>query len=116
LDDFGTGYCSLSYLSRLPVDRLKIDTSLISTMTTEKKDAAIVRSIIAIGGELGLPVLAEGVETEQQLETLQALGCDQAQGFLLSPPVPAMEARALLRTPWGVRATPTFARSIEPNG
>jgi diguanylate cyclase (GGDEF)-like protein/PAS domain S-box-containing protein len=88
LDDFGTGYSSLSYLSRLPVDRLKVDQTLIKDMTTDKKTAAIVRTIINLGKDLGLSVIAEGVETTQQLEMLQNLGCDQAQGFLLGRPLP----------------------------
>jgi diguanylate cyclase (GGDEF)-like protein/PAS domain S-box-containing protein len=108
LDDFGTGYSSLSYLSRLPVDRLKIDQALIRNMTTDKKTAAIVRTIINLGKDLGLAVIAEGVETAQQLEMLRSLGCDQAQGFLLGRPLPAKtclsgltkwSAQSILRSP-----------------
>jgi EAL domain-containing protein (putative c-di-GMP-specific phosphodiesterase class I) len=103
VDDFGTGYSSLSYLSQLPVDRLKIDKSLIHSMTSEPKDAAIVRAVITLGRELGFAVLAEGVETEEQFEMLQHLGCQQVQGYLLTPPACAAEARALLMSRWGAR-------------
>jgi diguanylate cyclase len=98
IDDFGAGYSSLSYLSRLPVDRLKLDASLIRNMTTVAKDAAIVRSVVSLGRELGFEVLAEGVETDEQLDLLRSLGCAQAQGFLLGRPSSAQEIRALLRT------------------
>jgi EAL domain-containing protein (putative c-di-GMP-specific phosphodiesterase class I) len=91
LDDFGTGYSSLSYLSRLPVDRLKVDQTLTKQMATDKKSAAIVRTIISLGKDLGLTVIAEGVETAEQLEMLRNLGCDQAQGFLLGRPLPPDE-------------------------
>ena len=98
IDDFGAGYSSLSYLSRLPVDRLKLDASLIRNMTTIAKDAAIVRSVVSLGRELGFEVLAEGVETREQLDMLRSIGCAQAQGFLLGRPGNAHEIRTLLRT------------------
>jgi EAL domain-containing protein (putative c-di-GMP-specific phosphodiesterase class I) len=103
IDDFGAGYSSLSYLSRLPVDRLKLDKSLIRRLTTESKDAVIVRSIIALGKDLGVSVIAEGVETEQQLQMLQELGCLQVQGYLLARPGPPEGVQALLRSRWGTR-------------
>jgi EAL domain-containing protein (putative c-di-GMP-specific phosphodiesterase class I) len=106
VDDFGTGYSSLSYLARLPVDRLKLDKSFAQRMTFEKKTAAIVRSVLALGKEMGVAVLAEGVETEQQFDLLERLGCQQVQGYLLAKPVPAEEARALLIIPWGARLAP----------
>ena len=106
LDDFGTGYSSLNYLSRLPVDRLKIDQSLIRRMTTDDKTAAIVRTIISLGADLGFAVLAEGVETEASLTMLRGMGCEQAQGFLFAKPVCAEEARALLSANWGGRPVP----------
>jgi predicted signal transduction protein with EAL and GGDEF domain len=114
VDDFGTGYSSLSYLSQLPVDRLKVDQSLIHSMTSEPKDAAIVRAVISLGDELGIAVIAEGVETEEQFEMLQHLGCRQVQGYLLTPPAPATEARALLKRRWGARPTvvPRQARAV----
>jgi diguanylate cyclase (GGDEF)-like protein len=105
VDDFGTGYSSLSYLSRLPVDRLKMDRALIHSMTAQTKDATIVRAVISLGRELGFTVLAEGVETEEQLGMLDSLGCQQAQGYLLTPPVPAAEARTLMWRRWGARGT-----------
>ncbi len=110
MDDFGTGYSSLTYLSRLPVDRLKLDQSLIHRMTSEPKDAAIVRAVISLGEELGFEVIAEGVETEEQLYMLAELGCQQAQGHLLTPPLCATAARGLLDKSWGARPTaPLFA-------
>ena len=80
-------------------------------MTFEKKTAAIVRSVLALGKEMGIEVLAEGVETEQQFTLLERWGCQQAQGFLLAKPVPAPEARALLLIPWGQRFVPVFRPS-----
>jgi diguanylate cyclase (GGDEF)-like protein/PAS domain S-box-containing protein len=103
VDDFGTGYSSLSYLSRLPVDRLKVDKTLVHSMTSEPRDAAIVRTVVSLGKQLGFTVLAEGVETEQQLAMLKELGCQQVQGYLLAVPAPAKEARALLGRRWGAR-------------
>ena len=104
VDDFGTGYSNLSYLSRLPIDRLKMDRSLIHGMTRKSREAAIVRAVISLGRELGFTVLAEGVETEEQFTMLADLGCDQAQGYLLTPPTSATEARALMSQRWGARA------------
>ena len=103
VDDFGTGYSSLSYLSRLPVDRLKVDKSLVHSMTTVPRDAAIVRTVISLGRELGFMVIAEGVETAAQFEMLRKLGCQQVQGYLTARPANAPEARALLKSNWGRR-------------
>ena len=101
IDDFGTGYCGLSYLSRLPIDVLKIDKSFIHAMTAA--DASIVKAIIALGHSLGLRVVAEGVETPEQLAYLAQRGCDEVQGYLFSKPVPAVEFTRLLieHTPGG---------------
>ncbi len=89
IDDFGTGYSSLSYLSRLPIDCLKIDRSFVHRAAEVRHDAAIAQAIVSLGRALGLRVLAEGVETEQQLEFLRAHGCHEGQGYLFSPPRPA---------------------------
>jgi predicted signal transduction protein with EAL and GGDEF domain len=89
IDDFGTGFSSLSYLQRLPIDTLKIDRSFISRIPSNESDMKLVRSIISIGKELDLEVVAEGVETREQLDFLCSIGCDQAQGFLFSRPLSA---------------------------
>jgi diguanylate cyclase (GGDEF)-like protein len=89
IDDFGTGYSSLAYLKRLPVSELKIDKSFVISMTTDESDAVIVRSTIELARNLGLRVVAEGVETAEAWNQLNALRCDVAQGFYLSPAVPA---------------------------
>jgi EAL domain-containing protein (putative c-di-GMP-specific phosphodiesterase class I) len=87
IDDFGTGYCSLSYLKRFPIDTLKIDQSFVSDVCVDKDDAAIVRTIVTLGHALGVIVIAEGVETAEQLEYLMSVGCDVLQGYLFSKPL-----------------------------
>jgi len=89
IDDFGVGYSSLSYLKRLPIDGIKIDQSFVQDITTDPDDAAIVTAITTMAHSLGLKVVAEGVETQQQLEFLRAHDCDAMQGFYFSKPVPA---------------------------
>ena len=97
VDDFGTGYSSLSYLRRLPLDKLKIDHSFIQEVTTSRDDAQIVRAIVSLAHSLHLKVIAEGVETEEQLDFLRRLGCDQYQGYFCSKPVPADAFARFLR-------------------
>jgi diguanylate cyclase (GGDEF)-like protein/PAS domain S-box-containing protein len=96
LDDFGTGYSSLSYLKRFPIDALKIDRSFIHDIATDADDASIVNAVIGMGNNLRMGVVAEGVETREQLEILQRQGCPQGQGFYFSPPVSALEVGHLL--------------------
>jgi len=96
MDDFGTGYSSLSYLQRLPIDILKIDRSFVQTMLENPSNLEIIKAIIGLGKILDLRIVAEGVETPEQLNTLNELGCDMAQGYLLGRPMPRSQAEALL--------------------
>jgi diguanylate cyclase (GGDEF)-like protein len=96
VDDYGTGFASLSYLQRLPVDSLKIDQSFVGNMLASKDSAIIVQSTIELGHNLGLEIVAEGVETQEQLTLLKAMKCSLVQGFLFSPAVPPGEIPGLL--------------------
>lgn len=97
IDDFGTGYSSLSYLTRFPINGLKIDRSFLCNFTKNDDDAAIVSAIIALGYSLGLNVIAEGVETAEQLNSLRRMKCNAMQGYLFSHPVPAEEMTTMLQ-------------------
>jgi EAL domain-containing protein (putative c-di-GMP-specific phosphodiesterase class I) len=96
MDDFGTGYSSLSSLHSLPLDALKVDRSFVSRMTENPATTQLVRTIALLARGLGLAVIAEGVETQAQLDEVRAMGCDFAQGFLLAPPLEPEAMRALL--------------------
>jgi EAL domain-containing protein (putative c-di-GMP-specific phosphodiesterase class I) len=87
LDDFGTGYSSLSYLTRFPLDKIKIDKSFVSAITTNATSCAIIKSVISLAKNLKLSVVAEGVETQDQLAFLKKLLCDEVQGYIVSKPI-----------------------------
>jgi EAL domain-containing protein (putative c-di-GMP-specific phosphodiesterase class I) len=106
VDDFGTGYSSMAYLKQLPVSELKIDRTFVGSMDTDVDDAALVQAAIDLGHNLGLTVTAEGVETEDQVAALRALGCDTAQGFYFARPMPATEVAA-----WMLAHPPSTALS-----
>ena len=97
LDDFGTGYSSLSYLKRFPIDVLKIDKSFVDDVTTNSTDAAIALSVISLAHNLNMRVIAEGVETREQVAFLTERGCDEMQGYYFSRPLDAEAFTALLR-------------------
>jgi EAL domain-containing protein (putative c-di-GMP-specific phosphodiesterase class I) len=112
IDDFGTGYSALTYLAEMPIDAIKIDRSFVQRIDAEATSAPIVGAVIALAHSLGLVVVAEGVETDEQMQFLDAHHCDQVQGFRFSPPIPASEITELIHTPakiftdWGTEAAP----------
>jgi diguanylate cyclase (GGDEF)-like protein/PAS domain S-box-containing protein len=114
MDDFGTGYSSLNYLKRFPIDRIKLDQSFVRDLPEDKDDAAIAMAVIAMGRSLELVVIAEGVETEEQLAFLKDRQCDQLQGFLFSRPLPSEAFESFLRksrAPEGEHERLRFART-----
>jgi EAL domain-containing protein (putative c-di-GMP-specific phosphodiesterase class I) len=110
VDDFGTGYSSMSYLRRFPIDKLKIDRTFVKEMTSRPEDASIVRAMVSLAHSLNLKVVAEGVETGDQLALLQQLGCDQYQGFHFSKALPATEFERLI----SAQTHPVQAPEIDP--
>jgi diguanylate cyclase (GGDEF)-like protein len=112
VDDFGTGYSSMSYLRRLPIDKLKIDRTFISEITARADDASIVHAIVSLAHSLHLKVIAEGVETTEQLEFLESIGCDQYQGYHFSRPLPPRDFEALMRRIQAERAAFTEADAL----
>ena len=96
IDDFGTGYSSLAYLSWLPIDTIKIDRAFVEAMPHDRRTAAIVEAIVTLGRSLKKDVVAEGIETSEQLASLAALGCEEGQGFLLGRPMSLDQLRRQL--------------------
>jgi EAL domain-containing protein (putative c-di-GMP-specific phosphodiesterase class I) len=96
IDDFGTGYSSLSYLHRFPIDTLKIDRSFVTQMSDNNENMEIVRTVVMLAQNLGMDVVAEGVETTEQLSLLQRLGCEFGQGYFFSKPVGASVAEKII--------------------
>ena len=104
IDDFGTGYSSLAYLKRLPINTLKIDKEFVDDLTRDPDDEAITTTVITMAHSLGLTVVAEGVETEAQMNFLRDHGCDEIQGYWLARPLEAQHCLAFIRT-WSAGAT-----------
>jgi EAL domain-containing protein (putative c-di-GMP-specific phosphodiesterase class I) len=97
IDDFGTGHAALAYLKQFPIDALKVDRGFVADIEASQEGRAIITAIISLAHGLGIRVIAEGVETEEQLRFLAASGCDEYQGFLVSPPLPPEELPRLFR-------------------
>jgi EAL domain-containing protein (putative c-di-GMP-specific phosphodiesterase class I) len=96
LDDFGTGYSSLSYLRSFPFGKIKIDKSFVRDLMTDNGSISIIRAVVGLGQSLGMKTIAEGVETQEQLDRLREEGCDEVQGYLFSRPRPAHEVPSLI--------------------
>jgi EAL domain-containing protein (putative c-di-GMP-specific phosphodiesterase class I) len=114
IDDFGTGYSSLAYLRRFPISVLKVDKSFIHRLGTGAQDDAIVRSIVTLASDLGMQVVAEGIETAEQLDALRVLSCTYGQGYYFSRPLPAHQAEAFVTSAAGVPG-PTVIRPLPPH-
>jgi EAL domain-containing protein (putative c-di-GMP-specific phosphodiesterase class I) len=110
IDDFGTGYSSLSYLRRFPIKRLKIDGSSVREISNSEGDAALARAVIAMAHGLGVDVVAEGIETVDQLTMLRAYGCDEGQGYLLGRPVLGSEVPRVVHA--RVRGVPPLGLAV----
>jgi diguanylate cyclase len=117
-DDFGTGYSSLAHLRRLPIGEIKIDKSFIARMTVDESDRAIARSVLALGRDLGLVTVAEGVESREAWDLLASMGCDLAQGFIVCPPLTSRQFREWLdrRPPEELALLPVAAGDGEVKG
>jgi EAL domain-containing protein (putative c-di-GMP-specific phosphodiesterase class I) len=116
IDDFGTGYSSLSYLHRFPIDTLKIDRSFVTRMSENNENTEIVRTIVVLAQNLGMDVVAEGVETNEQLVLLQKLGCENGQGYFFSKPVNADGAERIIAETYGALTSPARALNPQQNG
>ena len=97
MDDFGTGYSSLNMITTLPIDTLKLDMQFVRTAFRDRKDMRLIEAVVSLARSLGLTTIAEGVETEEQLQALKALGCDIVQGYFFSKPLPAKEFESFVR-------------------
>jgi EAL domain-containing protein (putative c-di-GMP-specific phosphodiesterase class I) len=104
MDDFGTGYSSLAYLQKFPFDKIKIDRTFVKNLSERPQSIAIIRAVTAMSIGLGMKTTAEGVETEQELQTLKEEGCTEVQGYLFSKPVPAVQAAQLLQSRKAMKA------------
>jgi EAL domain-containing protein (putative c-di-GMP-specific phosphodiesterase class I) len=109
MDDFGTGYSSLAYLQKFPFDKIKIDRSFVKDLSERPQSIAIIRAVTAMSTSLGMKTTAEGVETEEELQTLKEEGCTEVQGYLFSKPVPAAQAAKLLQSLKAMKAMKAVA-------
>ena len=116
IDDFGTGYSSLSYLHRFPIDTLKIDRSFVTRMSENNENTEIVRTIVVLAQNLGMDVVAEGVETNEQLVLLQKLGCENGQGYFFSKPVNSDGAEKIIAETYGSLTSPLRELNKQPGG
>jgi diguanylate cyclase (GGDEF)-like protein/PAS domain S-box-containing protein len=116
IDDFGTGYSSLSYLHRFPIDTLKIDRSFVTRMSENNENTEIVRTIVVLAQNLGMDVVAEGVETNEQLVLLQKLGCENGQGYFFSKPVNSDGAEKIILETYGALTSPMHSVNPRSNG
>ncbi|PYT02570.1 MAG: hypothetical protein DMF65_06205 [Acidobacteria bacterium] len=116
IDDFGTGYSSLSYLHRFPIDTLKIDRSFVTRMSENNENTEIVRTIVVLAQNLGMDVIAEGVETNEQLVLLQKLGCENGQGYFFSKPVNSDGAEKIIAETYGSLTSPLRQLNTQPGG